>query len=63
MMFWNKHESTKPLFEYLSIVQFDVSIKLQLEKIMKQLSLDLQRESFTKHFPFRYINSIFKKYS
>ena len=28
MMFKNKHESTKPLLEYLSIVAFDLNIKL-----------------------------------
>ena len=58
MMFKNKHESTKPLFEYLNIVTFDVFIKLQQGKFMKQLSLDLQPESITKHFPLRYIHSI-----
>ena len=58
MMFRNKHESTKPFFQYLSIVPFDISIKLQQGKIMKQLSLGLQREGITKHFPFRYMNSI-----
>ena len=58
MMSKNKHESTKPLFEYSSILPFDINIKLQQGKFMKQLALDLQPESITKHFPFRYIDSI-----
>ena len=29
MMFKNKYESTKPLFEYLNIAPFDINIKLQ----------------------------------
>ena len=57
-MFKNKYESTKPLFEYLNIVPFDINIKLQQRKFMKQLSLDLEPESITKHFPLRYIDSI-----
>lgn len=54
MMFKNKYESTKPLFEYLSIVSLNLSIKLQQGKFMKQLSFDLQPESITKHFPLRF---------
>ena len=54
----NKHESTKPLFEYSSILPFDINIKLQQGKFMKQLALDLHPESITKHFPFRCIDFI-----
>ena len=38
MVFKNKYESTKYLFEYLNIVPFDINIKLQQGKFMKQLS-------------------------
>ena len=58
MIFKNKHESTKPLFKYLNIVPFDINLKLQQGKFMKQLSPDLQPESTTKHFPLRCIESI-----
>ena len=58
MMFKNKHESTKPFFDYYSIAPFDINIKLQQGKFMKQSSLDLQPESIKKHFPLRYIDAI-----
>ena len=54
MRFRKKHESTKPLFEYLSTVPFDFNIKLQQGKFRKQLSLDLQPNSITKQYSFRY---------
>ena len=38
MMFKNKHESTEPLFEYLSIAPININIKLKQRKFMKQLS-------------------------
>ena len=44
MMFKNKYESTKPSFEYLNIVPFDINLKLQHRKFMKQLSLDLNQK-------------------
>ena len=43
---------------FKNIVSFDINIKLQQGKFMKQLSLDLQPESITKHFPLRFIDSI-----
>ena len=42
----------------LNIVPFDINIKLQQERFMKQLSLDLEPESITKHFPLGYSDSI-----
>ena len=51
MMFKNKYESTKPSFEYLNIVPFDINLKLQQGKFMKQLSPDLNQKVITKHFP------------
>ena len=58
MLFKNKYELTKALFEYSSIVPFDINVKLQQGNFIKQLSLDLQPESITKHFPLRCIDSI-----
>ena len=58
MKFKTKHDSTKPLLEYLSTVLTEINIKLQQRNFMKQLSLDLLPESITKHFAFRYIDSI-----
>ena len=58
MKFKNKHETTKPLFAYLSIVPFGLNIKLQQGKFMKKLSLDPLPESITKYFFFKSIDSI-----
>ena len=54
MMLKNKYELIKPL----NIEPFDINIKPQQRKLMKQLSLDLQPESIIKHFPLRYLDSI-----
>ena len=40
MMLKNKHDSTKPLFEYFSFAPFGISIKLQQRRIVKQILLD-----------------------
>ena len=52
VIFSNNHfqEIDFYFFAFLSIVPFDTIIKLQQEKFMKQLSLDLQTENITKHF-------------
>ena len=42
----------------LSIVPFNINIKLQQGKFMKQLSFDFQPENITKYFPLRYIDPI-----
>ena len=44
--------------KYLKIVLFDINLKLQQGKFMKQFSFDLQPESIIKHFPLRYIDSV-----
>ena len=50
MKFKNKYESTMPFFEYLNIVPFDINLKVQQGKFMKQLS---STRKYYKIFPFK----------